>query len=40
MPAARGRVLANVSRAIVAGGGDTAAIGAAIARLNDESRAL
>jgi orotidine-5'-phosphate decarboxylase len=40
MPAARGRVLANVSRAIVAGGGDAAAIGAAIARLNDETRAL
>jgi orotidine-5'-phosphate decarboxylase len=40
MPAARGRVLANVSRAIVASGGDAAAIGAAIARLNDESRAL
>jgi orotidine-5'-phosphate decarboxylase len=40
MPAARGRVLANVSRAILAGGGDTGAIGAAIARLNDESRVL
>lgn len=40
MPRARGRVLANVSRAILDGGGDPASIAVAIARLRDQASKL
>lgn len=40
MPSARGRVLPNVSRAILANGGQPADIGAAIRALQEQARAL
>ncbi len=38
MPSARGRVLPNTSRAILAEGGDAAAIGKVVRRLSEEAR--
>lgn len=40
MASARGRILPNVSRELLAGGAGAAAIGATIRRLNQEARAL
>jgi orotidine-5'-phosphate decarboxylase len=40
MPAARGRVLPNVSRAILANGGGASEIAATIRALQEQARAL